>query len=86
VRVWDLDTCTPLVTLKGHDGWVQSLAWSPDEAYLVSSGMDGTVRMWHMAPSGTKTGLSKMGEPYGGGPLKGHKGPVTSIVWEPLHR
>eukprot|EP00802_Teleaulax_amphioxeia_P007319 Tamp_07325.p1 GENE.Tamp_07325~~Tamp_07325.p1 ORF type:complete len:627 (-),score=146.56 Tamp_07325:642-2471(-) len=35
-----------LRTLKGHCGAVNHVDWSPDGQHLVSSGDDGTVRIW----------------------------------------
>jgi WD40 repeat protein/DNA-directed RNA polymerase specialized sigma24 family protein len=35
-----------LHTLTGHEGWVNSVAFSPDGHILVSGGTDGQVRIW----------------------------------------
>ncbi len=34
--------------LFGHQGYVERLAFSPDGAMLVSSGIDGTIRFWDL--------------------------------------
>ena len=46
------------MTLRGHKGWVWSLASDPDSAYgLVSGSADGTCRVWDVRSSTTdKTG------------------------------
>ena len=97
VRIWDLDTQTPLHTLSGHTNWVLYVSWSPDGKKLISGGMDNDLRIWD-----PNTG-KQMGKP-----LKGHKKygnhkitptfavllkkkivyssfPVTAVAWEPLH-
>ena len=74
VRIWDLNTETPRYTLKGHTGWVLSIAWSPDGKTLASGSMDKTVRLWD----------PKTGKSLGDG-LKGHTKWITSLSWEPYH-
>lgn len=46
VRIWDMDTDTPLHTLTGHKNWVLCVAWSPNGKYLASGGMDNDVWLW----------------------------------------
>ncbi len=73
VRLWDVNTETPKLTLKGHTNWVLAVAWSPCGHFLASAGMDGEVRVWDVA-RGTLVGK----------PMRGHKQPVTALAWEPL--
>jgi WD40 repeat protein len=35
--------------LRGHNGWVFSAVYSPDESQIASTSMDGTVRIWEVA-------------------------------------
>ena len=33
-------------TLRGHSGWVLSVAYSPDGKHIVSGSQDETVKVW----------------------------------------
>ncbi|GLZ03979.1 hypothetical protein Acsp03_14450 [Actinomadura sp. NBRC 104412] len=57
--------------LHGHEGTVWSVDWSPDGSRLVSSGAEGTVRIWDVR---TRTQLAA---------LDGHEGPVCAVAWSP---
>ncbi|XP_073108679.1 notchless protein homolog isoform X2 [Elaeis guineensis] len=74
VRLWDLNTQTPLFTCSGHKNWVLSIAWSPDGKHLVSGSKAGELLTWD-----PQTGKQS------GGPLIGHKKWITGISWEPVH-
>ncbi len=58
-----------LKSLKGHQGAVTEVAFSPDRRYLASSSEDQTIRLWEL-PSGTEVRT-----------LKGHGGPVHSVAF-----
>jgi WD40 repeat protein len=64
-------TITDLYTYQGHTRAVNSLAWSPDGAHLVSSSWDGTVQVWDSA-TGQRL-LTYSGHPQG----------PTSVAWSP---
>lgn len=73
VRIWDVNTETPKLTLRGHSNWVLAVAWSSCGKKIASGGMDCDVRIW---------------DPETGKPLcktlKGHTKPVTALAWEPM--
>jgi ribosome assembly protein 4 len=73
-RIWDCDTQTPMLTLKGHTDWVLAVAWCPDGSKVATGSMDNTIRLWD-----PKTG-EQMGRP-----LTGHVKWITALAWEPLH-
>lgn len=72
------DPSTRPTTLRGHEGPVTVLAWSPDGHMLASGSseadatgaVDSTVHLWTVA------GVHR-------GTLAGHTGPVTSLAWSP---
>ncbi|CAA0823977.1 Notchless protein homolog [Striga hermonthica] len=70
VRLWDLNTQTPLFTRN----WVLCIAWSPDGKHLVSGSKAGELICWD----------PQTGKPSGN-PLTGHKKWATGISWEPVH-
>ena len=47
-RGWDATSGQELLTLRGHDSKVLSVAWSPDGKRLASSGEDGIVQIYAM--------------------------------------
>jgi WD40 repeat protein len=59
IKVWDAGTGQEFLTLAGHTSWVMGIAFSPDGKSLISTSLDGTVKVWSLLPgSETVTILS----------------------------
>lgn len=59
-------------TLRGHDGDVLHVAWSPKDKYLASSSVDNSVIVWNANKFPEKVAT-----------LKKHKGLVKGVCWDP---
>ena len=57
--MWDLENRKLAVTLKGHDGLVQTLALSPDDKWLVTAGRDGKLFVWDFATGKVKAAMDE---------------------------
>ena len=57
--------------LRGHEGSVWSVAFSPDGARIVSGSFDRTVRVWNTSSATSQACL------------RGHKSAVTSVAFSP---
>jgi WD40 repeat protein len=55
-------------TLRGHEGWITRIAWSPDGRVLASPSNDKTIRLWD----------ADTGERYR--TLEGHSNAVYSVL------
>ncbi|KAK7198933.1 notchless-like protein [Novymonas esmeraldas] len=77
VRIWDMNTLTPVQELKAHTSWVQVLSWSPDGRYLVSGSKDGVLAVWTQHNGQGEFRCKKH---------KAHTHYVSHVSWEPLHR
>ena len=50
IKLWDAGTGQELSKLVGHTDLIMDLAFSPDGKRLASTSLDGTVRIWSLAP------------------------------------
>jgi WD40 repeat protein len=71
VRVWNADGSGKLLVLRGHEGQVRSVEFSPDGKRILTASTDRTVRVWNAEGSG---------EPL---VLRGHENFVFAAAWSP---
>lgn len=71
VCLWQMAEYRQLKVLKGHKGWVQSIAFSPDGQLLASGSSDQTIRLWDL-----QTGQCLK-------TLRGHTSWIQSIAFSP---
>ncbi len=55
VKLWDVETGRALASLEGHEGFIASLAFSPDGRLLATGGMDELVGLFQLKPAESKT-------------------------------
>jgi len=53
ISLWTVDMGENIVSLTGHTDWIRTITFSPDGNTLISSGADGTVRIWDVTPYST---------------------------------
>lgn len=46
IMIWNSRTQSEVQAVAGHPGWITSLAYSPDGAFLLSASKDATARIW----------------------------------------
>ena len=60
-------------TLRGHDGDILDLAWSPNDVWLASCSVDNTVIIWNAKKFPEILSV-----------LKGHTSLVKGVCWDPV--
>ena len=51
VKVWDAKAGRELLSLRGHQAAVLSVAWAPEGQRLASTGLDGIVQVYAINPT-----------------------------------
>lgn len=46
IHLWDVSTRQEVMSLFGHTGSITDLRFTPDGKFLISSSLDGTIRLW----------------------------------------
>ena len=71
MRLWDVASAKELRACTGHQGWVWSVAFSPDGRQLASGSYDNSVRLWDVASAKELRACT------------GHQGSVWSVAFSP---
>ena len=71
LTIRDADTGAELGIGRGHEGYVQSLAVSPDGKFAVTGGLDHTIRCWEI-PTGREVAR-----------WEAHDSAVTALAFSP---
>lgn len=48
IKIWEVKSGRCILTLTGHDSWVNDLAFHPSGKYLYSVSDDKTIRIWDL--------------------------------------
>eukprot|EP01133_Synstelium_polycarpum_P011519 gene11519-13438_t len=76
IRVWDIRTRKPAISVHAHEADVNVLSWSRRVEYLlVSGGDDGSFRVWDLRNFKNDAPVSDFSY---------HSGAITSIEWNPF--
>lgn len=49
IRIWDVNSGSCLLMIRGHDNWVKSVLFHPSGKYLISCSDDKSIRVWDLS-------------------------------------
>ncbi|XP_071534897.1 protein HIRA isoform X2 [Panulirus ornatus] len=74
-NVVNVESWRSVATLRGHDGDILDVAWSPGDVWLASASIDNNVIIWNTAKWPEQVRV-----------LRGHSGLVKGVTWDPVGR
>ncbi len=69
VHIYDINTGTEAMALRGHEGWIRNVVFSPDGTLLASGSTDLSIRVWDVRNAQTIRTLT------------GHTDLIGGMVW-----
>lgn len=81
--IWDLETSTEVVCLKGH-GWdVKAARWHPTKGIIITGSKDQLIKVWD--PRAGAGGMNHGRNEHCLADLHAHKSTVNRLAWSPLN-
>ncbi|XP_066956019.1 protein HIRA isoform X4 [Macrobrachium rosenbergii] len=74
-NVVNVESWRSVTTLRGHNGDILDVAWSPGDVWLASASVDNNVIIWNTAKWPEQVRV-----------LRGHTGLVKGVTWDPVGR
>ncbi|XP_053650542.1 protein HIRA [Cherax quadricarinatus] len=74
-NVVNVESWRSVATLRGHEGDILDVAWSPGDLWLASASIDNNVIIWNTSKWPEQVRV-----------LRGHTGLVKGVTWDPVGR